>query len=956
MILLLLSLLLQPPQDLDEWRFRSYTSDDGLAHETVLAVHRDRRGFVWIGTMGGLFRYDGRRFDTFLSDPDDSLSLSDSFIHGIHEDADGMLWISTRNGGVNRYDWRTDTFQRHLPGQHIQFLSADAEGTLWAGVYRTGLVRFDRDVGTFVAVESPHILYFGMASFPGGPTWFLTDGGLVSLDPYQVIVQPTWIDNAPVFLAADVRGDVHIYQPNHTFTRVDRPSDVPGTQVLVSPSRMLPTEHPDLYLFGTDQGSVGKLFYPFGLIQERMPPGAEGTTIHAMHRDRDAHLWLGTWGKGLRQVLPDAKFKKTSHADGDNFVLSLLEPTPGTLWTGTSRGVREGDRKLRFRLASGRILSEFVPYVMHRNSLGAWIGTQHDGLIFVPESELGNTGDVLDAIQHTDLPQLFIRTIRTEDSGRMWIGTENNGICVIDDPADMRCEVVSSELSDDDIRFILLEKPGVAWVSTFRGGVNRVEWPSRRVTVIPQPGGNGAGLSLQGDSLLWIANYGAGLTRVDLRDRSSRLFTTRDGLPVNSLYGHVLDADGALWISTNKGLSRLDTRTLTFRNFTQADGLQSNEFNTGAYLALSDGSLAFGGVGGVNRFLPADIRDNPRAPQVHITQIRLFDRPLQADLSPVAIDTIRLTYKDHFLSFELAALEYTDPERNRFKYRMIGLDEDWIDAGTRNYVSYPNLTPGEYVFEVIAANNDGVWSETPRRITILISPPFWKTAWFIVLSGLTLIVGFTWLVRTVSTRKLKAEMKLQQERERISRDLHDHVGAQLVNILSGLELAGRDASRSEQILASVREEAQTTIRQLRDTIWTLKSAAITPDAFLTQIERYVRQVEQISDMPVALRTEISVTHALSPAVALNAFRILQEALQNVLKHSGASRADVDIHFNATGLRVRIADDGRFRPPESDALEGSGLGNIRKRAEEVGGTVGIDGTSTGTSVELHVPFP
>jgi signal transduction histidine kinase len=284
---------------------------------------------------------------------------------------------------------------------------------------------------------------------------------------------------------------------------------------------------------------------------------------------------------------------------------------------------------------------------------------------------------------------------------------------------------------------------------------------------------------------------------------------------------------------------------------------------------------------------------------------------------------------------------------------MVGVDEDWVDAGTRNYVSYPNLSPGEYVFEVKAANNDGVWNETPRRITILISPPFWKTPWFIVLSGLILIVGFTWLIRDISTRRLRAEMKLQNERERISRDLHDHVGAQLVTILSGLDLAGKDRSRSDDILASVREEAQTTIRQLRDTIWTLKSAAITPDAFLSHIERYVRQLEQLSALPVTLRSDITASPTLSPAVALNAFRIVQEALQNILKHSGASAAEVDIRVDAGGLTITVSDNGRFREPDPDAFTGSGLGNMRKRAEDVGGKVSIDGTSTGTTVELHV---
>ncbi len=954
MVALLLYLLISPPADIAEWRYRSYTTAQGLTHETVLAVHRDQRGFLWVGTMGGLFRFDGREFDVFLHNPDDSLSLSDNFIHGFIEDADGILWISTRNGGVNRYDWKTDTFERHLDGQHIQFLQTDADGVLWAGVYRIGLFRLSDESGTFELANTPYMQFFSMASYEGGPTYFLTDVGLVTLNPNRIIVPATWRENSPVFMAADPNGVLHIYQPGQSFIRVTKPAAGVPTRVVHPPSRMLSDERGGFW-FGTENGEIANLRYPDGIVSQITIPDQAGITTNILYRDLDDHIWLGTWGRGLKQVVPKSKFRHFAQADGDNFVLSMLEPAPDRVWVGTSRGVREAGTRLRFRLPDGTLLQQFVPYVMHRNHLGAWIGTQFHGLIFVPASELTSPHETMSAVQYTHLPQMFIRAIRTEENGRMWIGTENNGICVIEDTTSMECDIVRDELSDDDTRFILIEKPGVAWVSTFRGGVNRVEWPSKNVQVFAQEIGNAAGLTLQDSTALWMANYGGGLTRIDLLDSTTRTFTVRDGLPTNSLYGHVMDEDGYLWISTNKGLSRMDTQTVEFRNFTQADGLQSNEFNTGAFLKLTSGELLFGGINGFNRFHTDDIRDNPIPPTVYIKQIRLFDRPLRSESAHIALDTIRLNYRDHFISFELAALEFTDAEQNQFSYRMQGVDQDWIVAGNRNYVSYPNLTPGEYLFEVRAANSDGIWTETPRRVAILIAPPFWQTLWFRILASLTLIIGFIWIIRDVSTRKLKADLKLQHERERISRDLHDHVGAQLVNILSGLELAGKDAARSADILTSVKEEAQTTIRQLRDTIWTLKSTAITPQSFLQQLHRYLSQLELITGLPIGVESEITSPQTLSPAQALNTFRIIQESLQNVIKHSGASMVDIRLTYHPAGLDVIITDNGRFITPDESTHFGSGLDNMAKRAEEIGGKVDVHGTDSGTTVSLHVPL-
>lgn len=215
---------------------------------------------------------------------------------------------------------------------------------------------------------------------------------------------------------------------------------------------------------------------------------------------------------------------------------------------------------------------------------------------------------------------------------------------------------------------------------------------------------------------LWLGTWGGGLNKFDTAAEKFFHYTEKDGLPNDVIYGILEDDHGNLWLSTNKGISRFNIATETFKNYNTLDRLQSYEFNAGAYHKSKSGEMLFGGINGFNVFYPDEVKDNTYIPPIVITAFKKFDKIIKRDIA--AADEIALSYKDKYLTFELVALDYTNPEKNQYAYMMEGFDETWIDAGTRRFVSYTNLDPGNYVFKVKGTNNDGAWNEDGVAVKI----------------------------------------------------------------------------------------------------------------------------------------------------------------------------------------------------------------------------------------------
>jgi hypothetical protein len=274
----------------------------------------------------------------------------------------------------------------------------------------------------------------------------------------------------------------------------------------------------------------------------------------------------------------------------------------------------------------------------------------------------------------------------------------------------------------------------------------------------------------------WIGTFGGGLHRMT-KEGGFSAFTEQDGLPSNVVHAILEDAQGRLWVSTNKGLCRFDPATRTFERFDGASGLESVQFHLGSRLRTRSGAMLFGTWNGFYHFDPATIVPNPNVPPIVITRLRVFNKPRQTAVAISHASEIRLSHEENIFSLGVAVLDFTFPRRNSYSYRLEGFSDQWIDLGNERDVSFTNLDPGAYVFQVRGSNSDGVWSKTARHLRIVITPPFWATWWWRTLC----VLAFAGLLLAAHTFRLRA---LQARK----RELEENVEAALsrVKVLKGL--------------------------------------------------------------------------------------------------------------------------------------------------------------------------
>ena len=348
----------------------------------------------------------------------------------------------------------------------------------------------------------------------------------------------------------------------------------------------------------------------------------------------------------------------------------------------------------------------------------------------------------------------------------------------------------------------------------------------------------------------------------------------------------------------------------------------------------------------MNGFHDTDIKDNPFKPLVQITGIKLFDEPLKSDTAYELISAIGLPYNRNTLSFEFAALEFSSPKLNRFAYMMEGLDQSWILSGSRRFARYPNLPPGTYHFLVKACNNNDVWTTLPRSITIVITPPLWQNKLFLIFCFIGLIAAIFGAVTFIQKRRfarklrqIELQQKIQSERERISRDLHDNVGAQISYLVSNIdwitqhEIAEHD---HRQRMSSLSSTAKNLMSNMRETIWALNKPEISFDEFADKLKSFALQMIQFNPA-IKFHSEEQITSDFhfAPGEALNIFRICQEAITNAIKHSGASAIDLKLHTGDQGrFSITVTDNGKGFHEGSSSQKGHyGLENMKQRAAE-----------------------
>ena len=815
-------------------RFERISLEEDLSQGTITAIWQDSQGYMWFGTEDGLNKYDGIQFTVYKHDPEDPLTLSDSYISAIYEDRNGDLWIGTRSG-LDRFDRTTGTFThiQHDPSDPnilgrtwVTAIHEDLQGRFWVGTI-AGLDLLDRETNRFTRYQ--HIAYEPSSlagdyvrvvyETSGGELWVGTNSGLDLFDQtnetfihYQHDpgdlrslsndqVSAVYEDREGILWVGTEEGGLNQFnRASNTFVRHQHDAEDPHSLSHDRVRAILEDNTGRLWI-GTQNG-LNQLDRDLNrFIHYHHDPGdlysLSSNTIWSIFEDRSGVLWIGTYGGGLNkynrstdQFVLYQQRPDVPNSLSENMVWSICEDRDGMLWIGTFNGGlnkldRSSDTYSVYQHDPSdptSIVSNDIRAILEDESGVLWIGTNHGLDRFDSKTETF-THYQPDPDDPSSMSDDQVRVLYEDSLGNLWIGTRTGGLNRFDrasesfiryqhDPND------PTSLSDDRVWSLYEDTSGKLWVGTL-GGINVLDPSSDRFTRFlhdlddPESLSNNAIFSFNEDlsGMLWVGTWGAGLDRFDPATQTFTHFTEKDGLPNNVIYGIEVDREGYLWLSTNRGLSKFDPRTETFRNYDISDGLQANEFNVGAHFRSDRGEMFFGGVSGFNAFYPEQIKDNPYPPPIVITSFAKFNQRVRTDLSEG--EHIELSYKDNFISFEFAALDYTVPEKNQYAYMLEGFDQDWVNAGTRRYASYTNLRGGDYVFRVKGSNSDGVWNEEGIAVRITVTPPIWETWWF---RGILLLVlvgggigGYRLRVRTIERRSQELEEQVDERTHEIER-------------------------------------------------------------------------------------------------------------------------------------------------------------------------------------------
>jgi signal transduction histidine kinase len=516
---------------------------------------------------------------------------------------------------------------------------------------------------------------------------------------------------------------------------------------------------------------------------------------------------------------------------------------------------------------------------------------------------------------------------------------------------------------------------GGIWASSIPGGLDRFEPVTRSFRRLacevddpvedPFPRSVYA-LHQTGDGKLWLGTYSSGLVRLDRDTGRCAVYSRMSGLPGNWVLSILEDDRGRLWLGTGHGLACFDPATGTSRNFDASHGLQDVQFEPAAAWRGNGGELFFGGMDGLNSFFPDSLKPNPHAPPVVIVSLDVHDGTgsMRRIEGIEALDRIDLDYRDNFLTVQFTALDFANPSRNRYAYRLEGLDAGWIDSGTRRLATYTDLDPGRYTLRVKGANQDGVWNETGASLLVVIEPPFWRTRSFLAACGLLAAAGVWGLhrsrVRSARNRALELERVRHAENERVrkeaARDFHDELGhlvtkislfGEILKRRSGPGAGGPDYA--DKIVSTSKRLTQ----GMGDFIWTLD-----PD------RNSLRDVAvRLKDFGDDLFDKTNVDfRATGIGPGLDEVRLpvswrrhlilmFKEAMHNTLKHAGGSKVDLEFRVGEGEVTVSLIDDGLGFDPDRRGAEGQGLESMQARAHKLRGEFRIE-SSPGVGTALR----
>jgi signal transduction histidine kinase/ligand-binding sensor domain-containing protein len=942
-----------PPFIVDVWG-----TGDGLPQSSVIALAQTHDGYLWLGTLNGLVRFDGKSFTRF--NVNNTPGLPGNRIVFLFEDSRHILWAGTEAAGLCAVK---NGVVQNFPGTGaagaIACAFEDGGGDVWFSA-RSGKFFLWKDgkldlQPANVSIQVAQQLFYRSVHLlvPGkdGITWQLQDGDVKKLRGGKLEKDYGASPWQSSFIYA-------VRQMPEGQTGVVIDANIAVTYVDAAGNLVVGIKNEGLFWFQPDGGC-------FHITKD---DGLSHNFVLSLSLDREGNLWAGTDGGGLDRIRRKVFFPPAG-LPGE-VAQSIAPDAAGGLWVAfNSRGISHWLTNSASNYSIGTYFNAWTVLVDRRQQV--WAGTRGEGLFQFMDDNFQPV-PAAEQIKQKIGREIFV--LFEDRAGKIWAGGEN-GLGGFDG-TNWNFFTAVDGLPASAVRALAEDAQGNLWIGTERDGLFQMN--AGKIASVSAPVNDISCLLAGADGGLWVGTSGHGLAR--FQNGSWKICSTLNGGLASDSVGYLLD-DGAgnLWIGSYEGLMRVEKKSLagfaagTVKTVSCRTFL-TRECSAGAQPAAvraADGKLFFPTIAGVVGLDPADLQPDTNPPPVVIESV-LVDGVEQKTnaLNAAWNGTITLAPENEQLEIRFASLNFSAPKNSaagaRFKYRLEGREKNWTDIAGERVAHFNRLPPGKFVFHVIACNEDGVWNEAGAVLAVTVEPPFWRTPAFLVFAALVSLGALAGIVYLVSTAKLKRQLRahrqkelLEKERARIARDLHDQLGANLTQVALLGELAEADKHLPGEVELHAQQislTARDTTRSLDEIVWALNSSNDTLESLVNYACKYAQDYFALAGVSFRadLPTQLPPTPIL-PEVRHNVFLAFKEAVNNVVKHAQATEARVKLRLEPDKFVLTVADNGRGLGDLSAKRLRNGLKNMRKRLADVHGELEItSGADGGTVVKLTVP--
>ena len=792
--------------------FGHNTVQKGLSQSSINCILQDSQGFLWFGTQSGLNKFDGYSYKTYYYSPTDTNSISDNFILSMKEDNQGNLWVGTKRG-LNKINLKTNEITRYLSDKFkpstlfenkVLGILVGNNGYIWVKT-PTAIGKFNPKTNKFLNTEhsidifcSSNVLDIGVPIIEDnkGRIWIGSNEGLMFFNQeteqfHKYTINNKFGSNDVHAIADDNNGNLWIGTSNGlskfnkrkgvfiSHYNMEDKNSISSNMIY----SLLLDKNNDLWI-GTNNGLnilKDKVFSVYKHSDDIH--SLSHNTVFSLLIDNSRNIWVGTYGGGVNNAdLKEKKFNLYNVKSGltDNDIAAIYKISDDILMIGYwGGGLDIYNRKYKtnthYSTANSNLKNNFVHKIYKDKYANLWLGTEKGIQIFsTKDFTFKDLNEYLNC--KVNISSRVYSIVSGADND-IWVGTKKGLFNINIENGKytsyFRIHNDTTSLSHNFVYSIILDYHNNIWVGTFNGlnlfdKKNRVFKRMYNEPDVPYSLSSNEIRCIKEstDKKIWLGTS----MGLNILNPETMKFKMVNGFNSCDIYAIQDDNDGDFWVSTNKGLIKVLKKDLTTKTYTADDGLQSLEFNLGASLKVGNGELFFGGIQGINSFVPSSIKLNDFVPPIYFTSIVKKNNNESSVLVPDKNNYIHISYKDYMLTVKFAALDYTLSAKNQYRYKMEGISNNWNDLGNSNVAFFSNLAPGEYNLSIQGSNNDGVFNSKSKSLKIIVSPPFWKTyyAYFLYILIIVLLIYMFFKIRT---KKLKEDNNRLIEKQNASIEL-----------------------------------------------------------------------------------------------------------------------------------------------------------------------------------------